>query len=255
MNRCVLVLAHAADAGAASVAGRLASALGPERVRLMRPEALTLAKWTHRVTDRGQASTRLEAPGHAPLSSTDVGAVLNRIRYLPAPRFRRSPAKDRDYACAEQHALVASWLAGLGQRVVHGVRTHPWVTLWMPRQHWSHAAARCGLPVAHCVYNSAPRMRALAEPGRSEDDAALLEVTGTVLVAGETAGGDMADRFRPACIAMARALRLPLLECRFGLDRGEVALVHADPYPTLSEPWAASLTADLLRGIAMDTHP
>src|SRR5262245_13199831 len=137
MMRTVVILAHAADNGAASVADSIARETGGEAVTLVRPETLSLARWSHRVHSGGGASTRIELPYGQLLESGNVGAVLNRVRYLPVPRFHRSSAKNREYAAAEMQAVIASWLAGLGGRVVHVVRRHAWVSPTLPRQHWA----------------------------------------------------------------------------------------------------------------------
>src|SRR5262245_29560283 len=100
MTAAVLILAHATDVGAALVAGELARELGARAVRVVRPEILSLARWSQRVDANGGASTRIELPLGQPLANVELLAVLNRIRYLPVPRFQRASAKDRDYAGA-----------------------------------------------------------------------------------------------------------------------------------------------------------
>jgi hypothetical protein len=127
----ILILAHATDLGARSVAARLSSGPDPPPVRTVRPDLLGLAGWSHRVDPAGKAFTQVSLPRARPLLSSGTRAVLNRVRYLQVPRFRKASARDRDYAAAELHAVVASWLCGMGDQVVQPVRTHPRVTPWL----------------------------------------------------------------------------------------------------------------------------
>jgi hypothetical protein len=255
----VLVLAHAADAGAAAVAAWLARESGPQAVRIVRPEALSLSRWSQRVDARGRASTRIVPSRAPPLASAEVGAVLNRIRYLPAPRFHRASGKDQEYAGAELQAVVASWLAELGDRVVHAVRRHPWVTPLLPLQHWARAAAACGLPVAARTLANSPRAYG-SRGGRSDfpnaaDDHIAgigMIAAGTVVVAGNEVGGALSARYGPSALAAARALEFPLLEFRFAIEKNETVLVEVDPLPPLAEPWAAALVGRLLAALARE---
>ena len=260
MSAAVLILAHATDSGAESVAAAAARRFGPSSVRLVRPELLSLASWSHRVDSRGRTSTRLSLPNAAPID--DAAAVLNRIRYLPVPRFHRATAKDRDYAGAEMQALVASWLAGFGTRVVHVVREHPWVTPVLPRQHWAAPAAVCGLPVARRVVSTSPRVRqsrshGLVHEKRDEDGIGEVTANGlgpTVLVAGDCTGGQLASAFGAPCVRAARMLGFPLLEFRFATEGGRTVLTEVDPLPSLVEPWATALTVDLLESLAGESR-
>jgi len=252
MTAAVLILAHATDAGAAMVAEELACELGSVAVRVVRPEALSLARWSQRVDARGGASTRIELPFGQPLADAGLPAVLNRIRYLPVPRFQRASAKDRDYAGAELQAIVASWLNELGERVVHSVRRHPWVTPTLPLQHWASAAAAAGLPVAARTIATSPHTAAasIMSPKASTVKPVGYVITGTVLVAGNEVGGSLASRYGARCLAAASALGFALLEFRFAFEEGDIVLVDADPLPPLFEPWAAAMTGALLKSIA-----
>ena len=256
MTGPVVILAHATDSGAESVAACLVCKFGSRAVRIVRPETLSLASWSHRVNSNGRATTRLTLPNAEPIDDGRVAAVLNRIRYLPVPRFHRSSTKDRDYACVEMQALVASWLAGFGTRVVHVVREHPWVTPVLPLQHWAQSAAACGLPVAVRTISSSPRAlrvrsrRVLREPHAGAPARSQIASGGTVLVAGNRANGHFSAMFGPQCLHAARVLGFPLLEFRFSSDENGTVLTTVDPLPSLVEPWAAALTVDLLESIA-----
>jgi hypothetical protein len=238
----ILVLAHATDAGAASVAAWLAREHGAEAVRTLRPEVLSLARWSQHIDPHGRSSARLAPATAQPLADAEVGAVLHRICYLPMPAFSRATAKDRDYAAAELQAVVAGWLAGFGDRAIHSLRRHPWVTPTLPLQRWAKAAVACGLPVAGRTIASSPRARVAG----NDADPAGWPPAGTVLVAGSGVGGPLADEYGARCLAAARLLDLPLLEFCFAVeDRGR-RLVQVDPMPPLVEPWSVALVGRLL---------
>ncbi|HVP53583.1 MAG TPA: hypothetical protein VMU45_01210 [Candidatus Eisenbacteria bacterium] len=260
----VLVIAHATDAGAALVAARLRSELGAQAVHMVRPEVLSLARWSHRVDEHGRASTHLTLPGKPPMYSGDIGAALNRIRYLPVTRFQHSPQKDRDYAGVELQALVASWLAELGERAIHPVRRHPWVTPSLPQQYWASAAAACGLPVAPRTITTSQRGRSA---GNGAHDAtpslrqslpaehiqahcvvgdAMMRPAGSVLVAGDQFEGTLSRRYGAQCRMAARALGFPLMEFRFAPAAGDVALVDVDPLPPIDRPTIVEATCRLV---------
>jgi hypothetical protein len=246
-----VVLAHATDVGAASVAAWLARELGADRVRVVRPEALSRARWVHHIDAHGHPSTRFRLPNLNLPTSNEVGAVLNRIRHLPMPGFTRASAKDRDYAGAELQAVVASWLAGFGERAIHAVRRHPWLTPVLPLQHWASAAASCGLPVARRTIVNSPRVRGADRRIAYSHDADRAEGVNvdTVLVAGRYLGGALVDRYGAPCLEAARLLGFPLLEFRFAVEGHDTCLVWVDPLPPLVEPWAAALAGKLLRSL------
>jgi hypothetical protein len=247
----ILILAHATDLGARSVAARLSSGPDPPPVRTVRPELLGLAGWSHRVDPAGKAFTQVSLPRARPLLSSGTRAVLNRVRYLQVPRFRKASARDRDYAAAELHAVVASWLCGMGDQVVQPVRTHPWVTPWLSRQHWVEAAAGAGLPVEERRLTSAPPALPLGGPDGITPPAESSSPL-SVLVAGPVVGGALAARYGGRCLTAAGSLGLPLLEFRFGQAGGKMRLLEVDPLPLLLEPWAVALVADLLLARAVE---
>lgn len=259
--RAMLILAHAADAGAELVAASAVRRFGAHAVRILRPEVLSLASWSHRVDSHGRATTRLTWPNREPIEDDGVAAVLNRIRYLPLPRFHRAPAKDRDYASLEMQALVTSWLSGFGARVVHVVRAHPWLTPVLPCQHWSVAAAACGLPVARRTISSSLRAFGLhsrrmpAEPCGSDGESVTSSAAAfsKVLVAGTRTGGSLSPTFGPPCARVARTLGFPLLEFRFAIAQDSTALVEVDPFPSLLEPWAPELVVDLMESLSAES--
>lgn len=216
----VLVLAHASNAGAASVAASVCNLLLGAGIEVwtVRPESLGLAAWSHTVDPHGCAHTRLVLPGRPALHSTQIRAVLNRIQYLPVPQFSQAHPKDRDYAAMELQALVLSWLAACGDCVVQPLRGQPWLVPQLPLLHWASAAARCGLPVAVRDADT------VAEPWDA-----------TVLVAGTLTTGILAGRLGVACVATAQNLGFMLLEFLFQRGAGGAVLVDVSPHPALSD--------------------
>lgn len=254
-----LVLAHAGDAGARGVAIDLEGKLGPGTVRVLRPELLALARWSHRVDARGQARTRLALPDGSTIDSAQLGVVLNRVRRLESVRFRRAGPRDRDYAAAELHAVATSWLAGLGPSAVPSAREHPWLVPSLSTVRWVAAAAHCGLPVEECVIATTTRAIAgsefepIGDPARARQHAAARPgfPPSAVLVAGNLASGALSSRFGTACCAVAKLLRLPLLEFRFRHRGCDWALAEVDPLPTLLEAATVGMVGSYLAAIAV----
>ncbi len=137
-----LVLGHSLDPGANAVAAALVQRGGWQVRRLDLP-TLTAARWTHRLAADGSVTTAIDHNG------IDIGApeiVFNRLEPLTGLAFRGWSAADRGYGQAEWLALLISWLASLGNRVIgapdgsnlNGPPDRPWP--------WLAAAAAAGLP-------------------------------------------------------------------------------------------------------------
>jgi hypothetical protein len=271
LSHRIVILAHAHDAGAATVARLLAERWGgDDAVVRLRPELLGLSRWSQRVDPAGRVSTLLRTPSGVMLGSEETVAVLDRLRYLPAPRFARARPKDREYAGAELHALVKSWLAGLGRRVVNPVG--PCAPGDGPRSPlgWLALGRECGLPVARIAVATTgglldpARDGELLQPrepwpgGHSspmpvdlvtvEDPRAAVRL----LVAGDRVLGPVSDRVAAGARELARRSGMQLLELR--LRRRGLVLTGVDPTPPLDTPEAAALAVDLLEAVA-DEHP
>ena len=193
-----LILAHALDSGAQAVAGLLAPRLG-KGLTVLRPEWLGQAQWSQRLDGRGRSRTHICWHGGHRLESGDVGFVWNRIRALPQASFRDSTAQDRDYAGVELQALVASWLAELGERVEPPMRRHATVTPMLHHLRWAAAASRCGFTLA--TSRSAPvSFSVLSTP---------MELCGSATAA-------LPKPLAGACQVLAGQLGFALLELGFG---------------------------------------
>ena len=222
MTAVVLVLAHADDAGAASVAAAVRSLLVPRYRELevwgVRPETLGLASWLHTVDTHGRPHTLVALPGRPELDSAQILAVFNRIQYLPTLPGNHASAQDQAYAERERQSLVLSWLLACGDRAVQPLRSQAGLMSQLPARQWAAAASRCGLQVAAGDATT---------PVRPWD--------ATVLVAGAHTTGVLATRLGKACLAIAQALGFTLLEFRFVRRADAVELVDVCPHPKLSD--------------------
>jgi len=259
MKTTLLVIAHTTDAGAASVAEYLQRTSASIAIQVIRPEVLSLARWSHRVDSQGHASTVVRLPGWLPLASNDIAAVLNRIQYLPMPRFQRASPKDRDYAAAEMHALVASWLAELGDRVVNVVHRYPWVIPPLSLPQWGAVAAMHGLPVARYCFDTR-NGRHLSKDGHGNHrphwiaQTPIEPITGSVLVAGDHVGGTLAHEFGRPCLAIAQTLGFTLIEFFFTNVSGSWELVDATLFPELETSMKVTLVSTLLHFLSVGEH-
>ncbi|MFD0568876.1 hypothetical protein ACFQ0T_05785 [Kitasatospora gansuensis] len=246
MTAAVVVLAARADLGAAAVARALAGRLGGDRVLPLSPTELARARWSHRVSAAGLTTTRLTLPDGRVLTDTDTAAVLHRLPPLPVLGLGRASAKDLDYARAELHALVASWLLGLGPRVLGQVSSYGTAHgPFSPTAALVHAE-RCGLPVARsggatrggllpAAVGGELRLPRLAWPGgagapvpveiRPEPGAERLLFCGTRPV------GLLAERYGERLHRLAGLLGTRLFELRL---RPDGAVTDVDPCPPLA---------------------
>lgn len=212
----VLIIANALDGGALAVARILASTLG-ENLTVLLPEWLGQAGWSHRISPHGLAHTVVRWNGGCLLDSDDVGLVWNRIRHLPQSAFRASAAPDRDYAGAELNALVLSWLAELGARVIPPVVRHACVTPVLHHLHWASAARRSGISLAADL-NAPETFSMLRTPlGIWSPDMTVWPAP-----------------FAFACHAMAEELGLSLLSLGFGGTVAAPLLCRVDAHPALA---------------------
>lgn len=224
-----MILAHAFDGGAQAVANILAPVLG-HRLTLLRPEWLGQARWSQRLSEKGIARTLLRWRGGHSLDGRQIGLVWNRTRLLPQAAFRASAAQDRDYAGAELHAMVSSWLAELGERVEPPIRRQACVSPVLHPLHWKAVASRCGLALA--AGPSAPE-------DLPEDFSVLrtpMELWGPLMHGCPTA-------FTRACHAMAAELGFALLSLGFRGTLAAPLLCRVDAHPALLSPGEAQSVA------------
>jgi hypothetical protein len=265
-----LLLAHVGDASAGAVADTLARRFGSERVAFLPPELLATCSWTHQVASDGTAHTVLRLSSGAVIDSASVRCVLNRMLATPIlPQFARSRPKDRDYAEAEFHALLASWLAGFGSRLINP--SGPWALIGgsCPFRAWMLDAMACGLPVLRDSRATAGRLLLAEEdlhlrthldhslPGLADGLPAYRAYAmagatpaGRVLIAGSFVGGSLAAAFGEACLRLAERSGCRLSAFRFSMIDGCLALSGVDTSPALEFASEIEAVAQLLADVA-----
>lgn len=222
----LLILAHALDAGAQAAAALIAPVLG-RRLVVLRPEWLGQARWSQRIDGKGHARTLLRWQGGHCIDASQVGMVWNRIRLLPQAGFRASTARDRDYAGAELQAMVASWLAEMGERVEPCMRRHAAVTPVLHHLHWAAAGHHCGLALAAGAATLPEQFSVLRTP--------------IELCSGAAAAWPAP--FERACHALAGELGFALLSLGFRGTPAAPLLCRVDTHPALSSPWEVRAVA------------
>jgi hypothetical protein len=197
------------------------------------------------------------------LAPDAIGCVLNRCFAVAAPAFARAQPRERDYAAAEMHALVVSWLAGLGRPVINRAETMLGST---SRRQWLMQAIAAGIPVVRDVVATSaslapselrdrvvvrgpwPDTRHLArQPVEAGDAIApVAPLFVDVLVAGDRAHGELPASLGRRCVELARTAGHALLALSFAVRGPELRLAHVDPMPPLLDRPAVAAVADLL---------
>jgi hypothetical protein len=228
----LLVLAHPEDATAARVAARLVTRHGDQAVRVLTADELVFAaRWRHCLSADGSADgSRATFRDGLALEVEGVGTVWNRLRYLPVPAtLTQEP--NRTYAQMELHALVVSFLAAMGARVIPvptprsigGREPSPLEWRLLAAQagftaaRWGATSNRRQSPVYGLVEVAGPAHRTpvntFAEPG--EYGEALSPVTASLLVVGDdclaTGPATVPAEWTVAARRLARACGQPIL--------------------------------------------
>ncbi|HEU0248530.1 MAG TPA: hypothetical protein VFR38_15745 [Gaiellaceae bacterium] len=273
-----IVVAHPRDRVAAEAAAALAARVGAAGVALLGVEELALAaRWTH-VQEDGQTRTVVRLPGGRAIDSEAVSGVVNRIRRVVAPRFRRQ--NDSEYGTMELFALLLSWLAGLSCRVVNppsprglggDERTVPqWLRLagaaGLPtrrvrmttdgRRFFAsdltvHPASASGWAVGEALHPSVPvdaRPALFVEP---------VSDPRRVTVVGEAVFGAPSAEWVEGCRRLARSARCELLELTIARRThapAEWLVSGANPLPEALTASELEALADLLAGARVRTE-
>jgi hypothetical protein len=117
-RRSIVVLADPDDRGALLVARSLRLRGAP--VALVATDQLLLAPvWEHDPL----GASRVVLGNGLELTDSSIGVLFCRARGVDPPQFRGAVESDRRYAQEEFFALLMSWLARLGERVLN--RPHP----------------------------------------------------------------------------------------------------------------------------------
>jgi len=185
---------------------------------------LVAARWSHHLTADGRATTTIGLPNGRVLDDDDLEAVLFRSQNWQVPiGLRSAPAADVAYARAELSALIVSWLASLGSRVLNAVEgTSPSGPAWSAAR-WRQLAAGAGFAVSDSARNRG------------------------VLVAGTRVIGAVDDAEARRCLDLAAASGCRLLEVSFTVGH-EACDVEA--VPLLCDPEHVAAAATLLSEMA-----
>jgi len=251
-RRVVLVVGDADDGGARAVAQAVARARPDRDVRWVPGPTWARVRWTHRVSATGIVRTRLTlpGPGRAPLRDEDVAAVWYRASARPPHALAAAAPADQDYAAAELQALVVSWLAGLGDRVVNAVSGDGPGGPPLPAARWRVEAAAVGLPVTRAVAATSQRLVPgwsgspwdARRPGESSAGPGS-----RVLVAGDRVVGARSTALAAGYRALAAAGGCRVLAVTVDADGG---VCDADPVGALTSPDEVDAVARLLREVA-----
>jgi len=257
----VIVLAPSHDRGAVAVARTAAARRGAGAVHLVTPSELTGARgWTHAVDARGGVTGDVVLRSGTVLAPDAIGCVLNRCFVVAAPAFARAQPRERDYAAAEMHALVVSWLEGLGCPVINRADTMLGSTT---RRQWLMRAIAAGIPVVRDVVATSvslvppelrdrvsvrgpwPDTRLVArQPVEAGDEVVPPFVD--VLVAGDRVHGELPPSLQRRCVELARGAGHALLALSFVARGPQLRLAYVDPMPPLLDQVAVDAVAGLL---------
>ncbi|WP_326540985.1 hypothetical protein [Pseudorhodoferax sp.] len=141
------------DSGARWLAAQWCQRLGPHAAELLLLPAPALAlcsRWQVRVQSGGTHSRLQVTLGdgatarHHDIDSAQLLGVLHRS----CGPWVAAAAADHDYVVQERHALLLTWLHGLGARCLNAPRADALDgPAWSAAQ-WRWEAQRCGMPVA-----------------------------------------------------------------------------------------------------------
>jgi hypothetical protein len=205
-----LIVSQDGDGDAAALAAQLRQhGLTPVEL-VVASQLVHRATWEHRVGVWG-SRTRLTLSDGRVIDSGDVYAVLNRLYWVSADGFLGASDADREYAGGEFYALVQSWLAAFGARVVNRPAGLGLAGSWRTPVQWRALARTVGL---------APH----PFPDSGDDDGAagsarrVLVVDGAV-IADDASGEPAPPRAVCACaIRLARSAVQDVLELTFTSD-------------------------------------
>jgi hypothetical protein len=158
--------------------------------------------------------------------------VFNRLVSPPVvPAFRTASAKDQDYAAAEFQALVTSWLASLGTRVVNPVGPALLAGAYGPPLSWMGQARATGLKVQTSRMATPDGIpSSVPEPMGSKDDSP----GSYVLVAGRRILGPLAAMFGPQCLDLGQRLGVVLAAFHFVASGRDLVLARVNCMPPLA---------------------
>jgi len=229
-----LVIADPQDRGAASVTRRLTALHGGSAVLQLSPASLSRSRWFHTVSSAGTCDTRIDVPDGRTADDRNLRWVLNRMVSPPVvPAFRAASAKDQDYAAAEFQALMTSWLASLGTRVINPAGPSLLAGAYGPPLSWMGQAREAGLKVQISRMATSDGIpSSVPEPPIGSKD----QSPGSyVLVAGRRILGPLAAMFGPQCLDLGQRLGVVLAAFHFVPAGRNLVLARVDCTPPLAQ--------------------
>lgn len=199
--------------------------LDPGPVELVTDGDLVGARWDHRVGRSGTRTVVSLADGRV-IDSREIRGAVNRFLAVPPALLAAIAPADRDYAAAELSALLVSWLAGLGGRVLNPASARGLSGAWRPRSEWATLASAAGVPTADAwltVDGVPPSASAAGDEGQRDgwhDWPPFAPLDEDVIVLGGAvfARDPLTAGLRRACRTLARSTGTPLLGLRFRPD-------------------------------------
>ena len=259
-----LILANPDDRLACRAHDLLRERHGAGRVRHLTGEDLALGtRWALR-QDGPSVCTRMRLADGTELSSADLTAVFNRLRFVRLPHFGAASASDQDYALMEIHAFLLSWLSSLECVVINRASPRGLAGDCRGTAEWLRLAGRAGLPARAMSFASSARrftktgydayvplagaglaadaaLRPSARAILGRSPAHFLETLGDesrqLLVVGATThrGDDLPAPLAEGCLRLARAAGCDLIGFEFAQTKagapGGWRFCGADPFP------------------------
>ena len=160
-----LVLTNNDDATAMSVYKELCARQGADRVAFLNDKELSVGTGWSYTHDNNITRTTLRLRDGRCVTSDDITAVFNRLRYLDSANFVTFDVRDREYGVGEMFALLLSWLTSLRCPVVNraGVRGFSYSNRTILE--WFKLAGEVGLPTRAAHFTTNARLMSL--PGFS----------------------------------------------------------------------------------------
>jgi hypothetical protein len=228
----LVVLAHASDWSARYACEGLRRQTG-KCVEWVEVESLARAvAWRQEIAS-DRASVEIRLPDGRLLQGSSVRAVLNRV-ITPPPAPILAASLDAGYAYSELTAFAASWLRGLGARVVNEPTPQGLSGRWRSSLAWRVLAREAGLPVEslHLVSSA---------PGTLSQARSWLGGRTLLTVEGEAYGSAPPRRLWAGLRRLAELAATPILGVRFSDSKWR--FLDATPLPDFVSGGEAGVAA------------
>lgn len=256
-----LILAQYDDLVAKSVYEELCQTHGLDNTRLLTADDLAIRTSWALHQEGSIVRTEMRCADGQRISSDNITAVFNRLRFVTAPQFVDASLEDREYAVMEMHAFLLSWLSGLECIVINRPNPRSLGGELRGNAEWLLLAGREGLPSRRMRFATSARRFPVSnfEAMVPIDGSGLvgettlvpttksilgiapvhfLEAVGPersrVLIIGEQSHGDNVDApLRNRCLQLARETGVTLVEFTFARENNgnKWLFCGANPFP------------------------